>query len=190
MLWVPRYCLLVSMLQCKENVHANLPRQTNARIGEQLGSDCTLNSHKFVQVIEQHVDTFLMYLCSWEAGKGKEWIIFLKRKESENNKLGYLIYNIVRKLFCGLLHIPSITKIAVKSEAKRSWTHLIGLKSMRTYLFITVASSEPQSAGFERKMLVWYFCKLLDPDNKFCHLWNEAWILTSWRLWTIFEWIL
>lgn len=48
------------MLQCKENVHTNLPKKTNAHIGEQLGSDCTLNSHKFVQVIEQNVDTFLM----------------------------------------------------------------------------------------------------------------------------------
>lgn len=172
MLWVPRYCLLVSILQYKENVHANLPRQISAHIGEQLRSGCTLNSHKFVQVVEQNVDTFLMYLCSWEAGKWEEWIIFLKRKESENNKLGYLIYNIVRKLFCGSLHIPSITKIAVKSEAKRSRSHLIALNSMWAYLFRTVASSEPMSAGFERKMLVWYFFKLLDPDNKFCCLRN------------------
>lgn len=46
--------------------------------------------------------------------------MFLKRKESENNKVGYLISHIVRKLLCGLLHIPFIMKTVTKSEAKRS----------------------------------------------------------------------
>lgn len=49
--------------------------------------------------------------------------MFLKIKESENNKLRYLfsnIVNIVRKLFCGLIHIPFIKKTVTKSEGKGS----------------------------------------------------------------------
>lgn len=46
----------------------------------------------------------------------------------------------------------------------------------------TVASFEPTSVGFERKMLAWYFGKVLGPDNKkkSYYIWNEvdeAWIL-------------
>lgn len=68
-------------------------------------------------------------------------------------------------------------KTVAKMEAKTSWSHFIGLKSLWANIFGTATSFRSRSVRFRIQTLVWYFGEFLDPHiNKNTTVYGMKWM--------------